>query len=176
MPLPPPVSRRTALAGTAALSAALAAGCTADGADPTPPRAAPRRAPEGPDVALAARVLGDERAMLERVQATVRRHPGLAAAVAGARSAHRAHVALLAEAVPSGTTPSGTPTPRGPQVPSRPAPALSALARAEERLAAAGRDGAVASQSGAFARVLASMAAAAAQQSVRLADAARARR
>jgi hypothetical protein len=54
--------------------------------------------------------------------------------------------------------------------------ALAALAREEDRVALLGRRSAFTAESGAFARVLASMAAAASQQSVTLAAAARGRR
>lgn len=150
----------------AALTAAAASACTTGGTGRgAGVRAAPRRAPEGPDVALAARVLRDEQAMLDRVVATVRAHPRLAGAVAGARAAHRAHVALLGRAVPDDVPSPSAETNRGtPRVPDRPGPALAALARAEGRLGAAGRRSALSAESGAFARILASMAAAASQQ------------
>jgi hypothetical protein len=176
---PPAVSRRTAI-GVAALTAAVVSGCTDDGPEPGQPQATPERtpleAPQSPDVALAARVLADEQRMLDLVLATARRHPRLAGAVAGARAAHRSHVALLRNAVPKGSSPSATPR-TAPAVPARPAPALAALARAETRHATAGSRGALAARSGPFARVLGSMAAAAAQQAAVLgAAAARARR
>jgi hypothetical protein len=63
-------------------------------------------------------------------------------------------------------------TPSAPRVPARAAVALAALAREEDRLSLLGRRSAFAAQSGAFARVLASMAAASAQQARTLADAA----
>lgn len=148
--------------GRAVQPAATATGTTGSTGTPT-------RGPVPPDVALAAAVLRDEQAMLDRVVATARRHPGLADTVSGARSTHRAHVRLLREAVPPGTpSPTATRTGRPGQVPGRPAPALAALARAERRLSAAGERNAVRARSGAFARVLASMAAASAQQAARL--------
>jgi hypothetical protein len=58
-------------------------------------------------------------------------------------------------------------------VPPKAGAALAALARAEQRLSQVGRRSAFAAESGAFARVLASMAAAATQQSTQLAAAAR---
>jgi hypothetical protein len=57
-------------------------------------------------------------------------------------------------------------------VPDRPGPALAALARAEAQLSQAGVEHALEARSGAFARVLGSMAAAAAQQSTLLTAAA----
>jgi hypothetical protein len=134
-------------------------------------------------VLLAATVLAEERALLARLRATARRHPTLAADLAGARATHRAHVRLLATAVPKETpspapsaaaTASPSPTPHGPPaVPPKAGAALAALARAEQRLSQVGRRSAFAAESGAFARVLASMAAAATQQSTQLAAAAR---
>lgn len=170
MRTPPRLSRRTAVGGAAALTALVASGCT-DGQATAPTRtvtgtATPTRAAVAPDVALAAAVLRGEQAMLDRVVATARRHPGLAGTLAGARSAHRAHVRLLRRAVPDGT-PARAPERPG-RVPRRPGPALAAVARAEGRLSAAGERDALRARSGAFARVLASMAAASAQQATRL--------
>jgi hypothetical protein len=177
---PPRLSRRRAVGGAAALTALVVSGCTQDGASRTGsgPAAtgssesseAPTRAPVPPDVTLAAAVLRDEQSMLDRVAATARRHPGLAGTVSGARSTHRAHVRLLRQAVPDGArrTP---PRPFRPgQVPRRPGSALAALVRAETRLSSDGQRNAVRAESGSFARVLASMAAASAQQAARLAD------
>ncbi len=196
----PTLSRRTAVGGLAAAATSVLTGCSVLDADrragsrstsgTTPPPT--RRPGTDPDVALAATVLQRERAMLERIHATVRRHPTLKAPLAGARSAHRAHIRLLAGAVPDqapspSTSPSTSPSASGSRtgttqqpdpghaVPGKAGPALGALARAEDRLSLVGRRSAFAARSGAFARVLASMAAAAAQQSSGLADAARGR-
>lgn len=135
-----------------------------------------------PDVALAATVLGAEQGLVDRVDATVAAHPRLEVALAGTREIHAAHVALLADAAPDGPTPSPTASPStevtgsasppgadpSPRVPRDPARALVALARHEDELSLADRRSAFAAESGAFARVLASMAAAAAQQSAAL--------
>lgn len=167
------------MGGLVAATASLAAACTASGVDRRPAaRQGPSRAAD-PDVALAATVLADERAMLDRVVATVRAHPRLADVLAGARATHRSHVELLTKAVPDDeASPTATPSAKPPpaRVPGRAGPALSALARAEDRLGLVGRRSASVAESGAFARVLASMAAAAAQQSVHLASAAQDRR
>jgi hypothetical protein len=178
-----PVSRRTALVGVCGLGARVA-GCTSG----SPGAAAPSPSASGstgatgvtpspavePDVLLAATVLDVERAMLERVLATQRRHPRLAGSLAGARAAHRAHVDLLATAVPTDVARPARRRTRS--VPASPGAALAALARAEEELAGKDRSSAMAARSGAFARVLASMAAAAEQQAVRVAGAAEDRR
>jgi hypothetical protein len=193
--LPPPgagtLSRRTAVGGAVALAAL--SGCTPRGVDRRrKPGARATHSPDvDPDVALAAAVLGDEQAALDRVLATVRRHPGLADVLSGAQSAHQAHVALLIKAVPRSARASASASPSdvsplvspsvpsataaGPRVPSRSRPALLVLARQEDRLGLLGRRSAFAAQSGAFARVLASMAAAAAQQSETLSAATRGR-
>lgn len=167
------LSRRTALGAAAAAAAAVATGCTSsDDSRPSATRtASPSHSPgTDPDVKIAATALAKERAMLERVSATARRHPRLAATLDGTRAAHRAHVALLTKAVPD-DTPYRSPSPRAGssvRVPRKPVPALSALAAAERRLGDAGARSSLAARSGPFARLLASMSAAASQQSVRL--------
>jgi hypothetical protein len=181
---PVTVSRRTAIGGAAALTALVVSGCTNGRGPRSTPSAAPpgvqasgspTPAPVDPDIALAAAVLVSEQEMLDRVLATARRHPRLAASVTGALAAHQAHVALLTRAVPDGSpTPTPAPTPpltraaRPARVPASPRSALAALAGAEDRLSATGQRRAGVARSGAFARVLASMAAASAQQAVHL--------
>jgi hypothetical protein len=169
------VPRRTAIGAAAALAATVITGCTVQhGSRSTPSASASRsggsaREPTDPDVALAAAVLRSERAMLERVLATARRHPRLAASVSGARAAHQAHVTLLTRAVPEESrSTAAAPTVEPSQVSGRPRSALAALARAETRHSATGRRHAAVARSGPFARVLASMAAASAQQAVHL--------
>jgi hypothetical protein len=181
------VSRRAVL-GLAA-GAAVVSGCTPKGVDRrAKPQPSTRPTPEeDPDVTLAATVLSGEQAILDRLTATVRRHPGLRARLSPAAAAHRAHVRLLTDAVPdkvtpstAGTpspTPSGSPAPTGPPVvrpvvPVRPGLALAALAREEGRLSLLDKRSSFAAESGAFARVLASMAASAAQHAVVLTAAA----
>jgi hypothetical protein len=142
-----------------------------------------------PDVALAATVLAAEQSLLHQIDATVAAHPRLDDVLAAARKGHAAHVALLAEAVPdqpaSGQPTPGQPTPgpaSGAPAPSGTSPvrvpvprdarrALGRIVRAEDVLGRENRTRAFAAESGAFARILASMAAAAAQQSVTLAEA-----
>ncbi len=156
---------------------------TADPSGSPSGSASPRGTPApDPDVTLAAALLREEEAVLALLDATVRRHPRLTTGLASARQVHRAHVRLLRRAVPdeAGTSsspspatssPTGTPTgssadtSAGPRVPTRPGPALAAVVRAEDRLAGSGHRAAIASRSGSFARLLASQAAAAAQQS-----------
>lgn len=171
------LSRRTALLGAVALGTAActpysldrdqrpAARSTAP-ATPEPPRT-------DPDVALAATVLAAEQGLLDRIDATVSAHPRLERVLSGTREVHAAHVDLLAEAAPDEPSPStsssASATPddaaKGKlSVPDDPARALRALARHEDELSLADKRSAFASESGSFARVLGSMAAAAAQQ------------
>lgn len=174
---PHPLTRRVAVGGLTVLAAVAVAGCTdrLGGSDQQASSAPARRARTNPDVTLAASVLAHEQAMLAKVRATVRAHPHLAAPLAGAEDAHRAHVRLLARAVRHDQTPAPTTaaTPGPKPVPTRPGPALAALARAEDQLSLTGRHSSFAARSGAFARVLASMAASAAQQAAVLTAAAR---
>lgn len=163
----PALGRRTALGGLLVIGA-VASGCTGPARQPvaTPHRSSPSTPASDPDVALAAAVLAGERHVLATVGATLRRHHrprDLRALLQATRDVHLAHVRLLADAVPAGTPSTGPG-----HVPAPPAghdAALLALARAEDRLAESTRRSAFDARSGAFARVLASVAAAAAQQS-----------
>jgi hypothetical protein len=175
------VARTSSLSRRAALAAAVGAvaagtACTPNSANRRSDREPSARAAEPlPDVTLAATVVADEQDLLDRIDATLDRHPRLARVLADAREAHSAHVALLEDAAPDptsaspGETPSaeGSPTaPRPPRVPADPARALRAIARREDELSLVDKRSAFAAESGAFARVLASMAASAAQQAV----------
>ena len=164
------LTRRTALAG-ALTAGVVASGCTSlsDPADRTAP--APVSGP-APDVELAAQVLAREQEMLARVRRTARRHAPLRDQLAAVMTIHVRHVDLLSEAVPdpgNAPTPStATPAPTPPAVPADPARALRRLARQEDTLSLQNRQSAFAARSGGFARLLASMAAASAQQAVLL--------
>jgi hypothetical protein len=180
----PRLSRRAALGALAAAGAALAGGCTseqprrrAQRSQPTEP-AEPTEPQVDPDVAVAAAALAEERTVLELVEATLERHAALATVLAPLVTTHEAHVAMLADAVPADVSiaPSVTPgvpstSPSGPpgetetalQVPRRAAAATAAVARAERDLSMSHKRHAFSAQSGAFARVLGSMAGAAAQ-------------
>jgi hypothetical protein len=178
-PAPPPrrITRRAALVGLTALGTAA---CTPyenasqrrrDGR-PSDPASEPTKAPDiDPDVVLAARVLIDEEAVLDRVEATISAFPRLRGSLGVALETHAAHVELLRDAVPDPDDPDlpdeGSFSAGG-GVPRERRRALLSLARLEEELGLVGKQSAFAAQSGAFARVLASMAAAAAQQSVLL--------
>lgn len=174
---PPSVSRRTAL--VAAVGAvAVGTACTPNSANKPAGRAAKESTPEPlPDVALAMTVVADEQDLLDRIDAAVARHPRLEGTLSGARAAHAAHIALLEDAAAGSPSPSpeesasadGTAEERGrDRVPGDPTRAVRALARREDELALVVRRSAFAAESGAFARVLGSMAASAAQQATLL--------
>jgi hypothetical protein len=174
-PSPARLTRRSALVGLAAVGTV---GCTPydDAAQRQRRRQAAARRSEAtptpdvdPDVVLAARVLRDEQAVLDRVEAILAEFPGLRDDLETTQAMHAAHIALLEEAVPD---------PADPKLPDEPSTltsgrmprdrrrALLSLARTETELGLVGKQSAFAAQSGAFARVLGSMAASAAQQSV----------
>ena len=192
-PLPgPALRRRTAFGivlGTGAAGAL--AGCTG-GVDlrPKPGAAAASVSPAvDPDVTLAAQVLDAERGLLEQLHAAVTTHPQLASRLAATTGVHQQHVHLLRHAVPRSaraalasappsagptdagpsTDASGSPSAAGPSSPGEqgsagPRATLATLAAAEDTLSTTAKRAAFRARSGAFARVLASMAAAAAQQ------------
>jgi hypothetical protein len=167
LPHPTAVSRRAALvAAVGALTVGTA--CTSDAADPEDGERSRDRATEPlPDVTLAATVVADEQALLDRIDATLARYPRLERVLADARAAHAAHVTLLEDAAPESATPSPAPTAPGRvRVPGDAAGAVRAIARREDELALVDKRSAFAAESGAFARVLASMAASASQQAV----------
>jgi len=174
------LSRRGALLVLGALTAA--AGCTAD----APPQGDRRDRTEGtteptpqdPDVTVATEALTAQREMHALVAAVVARHPGLGERLSALAAAHAAHVAMLDGAVPSsspgpspsaspqtrsGGSPSGSPAPSQARVPRDPERALVTLATAERGLATTTKRLAFRAQSGAFARLLGSMAASVAQ-------------
>ncbi|MGY2875404.1 hypothetical protein ACVW00_002594 [Marmoricola sp. URHA0025 HA25] len=116
-----------------------------------------------PDVAIAVQAVTLIRAAQSAVTATGAQHAGLAARLAGLLDAHRTHLAKVVDAVPSGvdTTPAtGTPY----AVPATPAAALTQLTTTERGLHDELVGLALRAQSGPFARLLGSMAAALSQQ------------
>jgi hypothetical protein len=115
-----------------------------------------------PDVAVAVEAVTLVRGAEAAVRSTGEERPALGGRLAGLLAMHQAHLDALVEAVPKGVDTSAT----GPAyvVPPRPAPALAALATVEHTT----HDGlvglAIRAQSGPFARLLGSMAAAVSQQ------------
>ena len=175
------LSRRTALLGTIVIGTAACTPYSLDDKQRDPDRSdAPVEQPKAdPDVALAATVLAAEQALVDRVDATLDAHPRLARLLAGTRATHAAHVDLLADAAPESPVPSASSSPSpavsetpeaepAPRVPRDAAQALRALAALEDELSLEDKRSAFSAQSGSFARVLASMAASAAQQSALL--------
>lgn len=165
------------------------AGCTADTDRKRAPRgndSASSPAPD-PDVILAGLAVSREQQMLDALEATVQRHPELSSLLASAQTTHRAHVELMDEAAPDEApspsesaldgpsgSPSGPPSSDGTATPTVPAgrgKALAALATAEQELSTSLRRHAFMAQSGQFARLLASMSAAAGQQAAVLSTA-----
>jgi len=182
------LTRRTGLVTVMVGIGALATGCTVD-SDPQPAAGRGRSgageaAGQDPDVALVALAVAGERSALEAVTATIDRHADLADALSRLLDAHRAHVNLLADAAPdeaaSGPTSPTTPASPGPgestgstgtpTVPARTKAALQRLSSMEQGLSLANKRHAFAAESGAFARLLASMAASAAQHASFLAE------
>lgn len=135
-----------------------------------------------PDVAVASMALANEQSALDAIEATGIRHPELAEILAPVIAAHSEHVRLLAEAAPATSAPaadtgaaaSPSPSPSGPaeqsahryRVPREPQAALTSLSANEQALSTSTKRHAFVAKSGAFARLLASMAASAAQHAV----------
>lgn len=186
---PPALTRRSALAGLVVAASTTWAGCTADSGRERAPRkkdTADSPAPD-PDVILAGLAVSREQQMLDALDATVQRHPELASLLGSAQTTHRAHIELMDEAAPdeapspsesaldgpSGSAsgepsdePSDEPTTGGTAtitVPAGRGKALALLAAEEQDLSTALRRHAFVAQSGQFARLLASMSAAAGQ-------------
>lgn len=177
------LSRRAALASVAALAGGALVGCTPD-------RKQRRRETEpepvepkvDPDVAVAAEALANQERMIDLLTATGERHGRLVELLAPVVATHEAHAALLADAVPDEESPATSPSPSSDGqssagaatspspapdssegVAANPARALAQVAAAEQELTTATKRHAFRAQSGAFARILGSMAAGAAQ-------------
>ena len=174
VPPAPSVTRRTALVAVAGSAASVAA-CS-----PNASRARGRRRARPPRPTEPARDPAGRRAAtgradgpraLDRGDATIARFPRLEDALSPARDAHTAHIALLQDAAPDEPLPTAGPSDTATEAPERSFEvppdrrrAVKRLARHEEDLALIDKRSAFAAESGAFARVLASMAASAAQQ------------
>ena len=124
----------------------------------------PTAADPSQDDDLVRAALDDELALLALLRATRRRHRRLREPVDVAIDVHQRHADLLSEAhSATGSPGASSPLPDA-EVPRRPDLARAALVRAEETLVRSHSEQAVAAASGPLARVLASMAAGAAQQ------------
>lgn len=182
MPTPSPdstgarLSRRAALAAVAAAGAALV-GCTPED-QPSGSRTKQEKAaaPVDPDVAVAAEALASQREVLGLLVATRKRHRGLSRQLSPVVAAHEAHASLLADAVPKDVPASASAAASpaiggrgGHRVPRSQGRALDRVVEAERELATVVKRQAFRAESGAFARLLGSMAAAAAQHATVLA-------
>ena len=147
------MTRRSVL-GAAGI-AVLAAGC--DRAS-KPRHAARSTAPaqDDPDVRLAANVLAAVAAHRSAVEATIARFPGTRPGLTPVRTMHATHADALSGAVPKGAEVS-VPAHPAPHVPASRAVALRHLRAGEAGLADVLVTAAVQAESGAFARLLASM-------------------
>jgi hypothetical protein len=166
----PGLTRRTVLASTLAIGV-LASGCTTAGSAGQRARLARAMPRFRPDVGLALRVLEREQAALALAAASLPGHTALGETVRTVTHVHERHIRVLARALPK-----GAPRPRS-RIPPVTLPVphdghqlLLALADRENRLAEANRQSALLADSGALARLLGSMAAAAAQLSTSLAE------
>lgn len=189
------LSRRAALASVAALAGGALVGCTPDRrqrrreADP-----APVEPKVDPDVAVAAEALANQERMIDLLTSTGERHGRLVELLAPVVATHEAHAAMLADAVPDDESPATSPSsssesesPGSSATSPSPAPdssdggrtavaasqarALAQVVAAERELTTATKRHAFRAQSGAFARILGSMAAGAAQHADVLASA-----
>jgi hypothetical protein len=156
------------VAAALTLPAASVTGCSLSG--PAPRRAPVSRSAEvDPDVALLGRVAGATADMVALYEAVVERHRDLRGDLRPLLAAHRAHAAALGEAAPSGRG-AGAAGAARPQpsaatvdVPRDVAGAVRRLRAAERRTSDDLLEATGQASSGAFAQLLASMSAAAAQ-------------
>ncbi|MFE7132897.1 hypothetical protein ACFVIM_18770 [Streptomyces sp. NPDC057638] len=154
---PTGTTRRRVLAVTGALGAGALAGCS-DGADT---RGRAPGAETTRETVLRKRLAAASGTIRDHYDATIRRHPQLTARLAPLRASAAAHMTALGGTTTApATAPSGAPA-APPAVPADPAAALTALAGAERRAAAA-RTTALADAGPELARLLASLAAASA--------------
>ena len=171
------LSRRAVLGATAAVTAGALVGCTSDEDKPRrDSEPAPVEPSVDPDVEVAAEALADQQAMLDLLAATRERHRGLGELLAPVVTAHEAHVAMLSDAVPDKGAASPSPSPdgtsrRSTRVPRNARKAVANLVAAEQELTTTAKRHAFRAQSGAFARLLGSMAAASAQYATALGSA-----
>ena len=158
------MSRRAALGLGAGLGVGALGGCALNNPlseERTPAAKAVRDL--APDVAVAVRAVTLVRGAETATAATGEQHPGLAAKLSGLLETHRAHLAAVVDAVPDGVD--TTPTPATTYaVPPAPAAALTQLAATEKTLHDELVGLALRAESGPFARLLGTMAAALSQQ------------
>jgi hypothetical protein len=157
-----PLSRRSAiglaLAGLGALGAVTA--CSSSPSPSSPPTADSKAEPASvtPDVQTATEALVAVRAAHQAVRTTVQRFPATRAALARLETMHTAHERSLVDAVPARERGAASPAPY--VVPRKRDAALTHLQASEATLRDTLQALSLRAQSGEFARLLASMAAA----------------
>ena len=158
-----PLSRRTALGAAAAAPLFLAA-CDID--PPTHGGGSTSATPPPPEdselVAGVVAALVRAQSVLDAATTAV---PALAGLLEPVRTAHAAHLDVLAGAVPEAELPMGGPV----SVPAQPQRALAAVRRSEQRLQREVREACLGAASGDLARVLASVVASTTQHAAALA-------
>ena len=158
MPTPAQPTRRAVVAGLTTAAGLALAGCSGE-EDPSSLGAGDARpVADDPDQALAQRVRRDEIALLELVRSTATKHRPLRARLKPAARSHLDHVGRLTQET------SLSLATRKRRVAANADGALADVVAAERRLARTHAASALDAQSGALARVIASMSAAAAQQ------------
>jgi hypothetical protein len=159
-----PLSRRTTLGSALAAPLVLAA-CDID-----PPARRRESSPATPPPPEDSEVVAGVVASLVRAQSVLDAAsgavPALAPRLEPVSASHADHLAVLVGALPE----ADVPTVSRPRVAPRPAAALTAVRRSEQRLLREVREGCLASASGDLARVLASIAASTSQHAAALAD------
>ena len=169
IPPRPLLSRRTTLAtglGAAGLAAITGAGCSVQAPGGDSPASTPRQTHGGlePDVQVVVDLVDGFRRSVALVHGTRARHPKLAALLAPLLALQKEHLAVLQKAAPQGSVPRGVvPALTVPGVTSK---ALDDVLERAEVLKQQCFSGAGRAESGAFARLLASMGAALSQRLV----------
>ncbi|MBV9831891.1 MAG: hypothetical protein JOZ82_09870 [Marmoricola sp.] len=149
---------RRAVMGLSVASVAALAGCSDTSVATPSVHAATKAASVTPDVRTATAALAAIRSAHAAVRATAQRFPAARAQLAGLDAMHTAHERSLVDAVPAQARSSAPPSAYA--VPARRPAALQRLAATEVRLHDALQALALTAESGEFARLLASMAAA----------------
>ena len=163
-----PVSRRTAIA-VLGVGSLVATGCDVEDLDPraVPPTPTVTRTVEAPppedeqaDLDTLAQVVAESAATLALVEAVARRHPRLATQLDPVAAMHRRHQEILDEAAADPVTPSA----RSVRPPRRATAALALVRTTEDVTRGRFEAWALDARSRSFARLLAGMSAAVAQQ------------
>ena len=160
-------ARRTVLVAGVGAGAALLSGCALNNpfsSGRTPAAEAVRDL--APDVGVAVQAVALITAAQRELDALVEARPALGASLAPLAETYRAHAAALTGAVPDGVDATGTPTPEPKAGPTLGAGSRATALRTAATLHAQLTGFALRAESGAFARLLGSMAAGLSQQLV----------